>query len=125
MLRRLVIAPTNSIVSTFETDSATGRMYPAPTHSDDSAAGLGAPGGERVDRRLWRSKGDERVAAVEKIEDQRKPEDFFGYRNRIAPYEGKFPFMTAIVFAKNRLCPVGQRRFCVCFLIRLRRGRGM
>ena len=26
------------------------------------------------------------MAAVEKIEDQRKPEDFFGYRNRIAPY---------------------------------------
>ena len=23
-----------------------------------------------------------RVAAVDKIEDQRKPEDFFGYRNR-------------------------------------------
>ena len=44
------------------------------------------PGGERVDRRLWRRKGDERVAAVEKIEDQRKPEDFFGYRNRITPY---------------------------------------
>ena len=50
------------------------------------AVGLGVPGGERVDRRLWRRKGDERVAAVEKIEDQRKPEDFFGYRNRIAPY---------------------------------------
>ena len=46
----------------------------------------GVPGGERVDRRLWRRKGDERVAAVEKIEDQRKPEDFFGYRNRITPY---------------------------------------
>ena len=28
------------------------------------------------------------MAAVEKIEDQRKPEDFFGYRNRIAPYGG-------------------------------------
>ena len=50
--------------------------------------GFGAPGGARVDRRLWRRKGDERVAAVEKIEDQRKPEDFFGYRNRIAPYGG-------------------------------------
>ena len=41
------------------------------------ADGSGAPGGERVDRRLWRRKGDERVAAVEKIEDQRKPEVFF------------------------------------------------
>ena len=61
-------------------------MYPAPTASNGGAVGFGAPGGERVDRRLWRSKGDERVAAVEKIEDQRKPEDFFGYRNRIAPY---------------------------------------
>ena len=50
------------------------------------AVGLGVPSGERVDRRLWRSKGDERVAAVEKIEDQRKPEDFFGYRNGITPY---------------------------------------
>ena len=57
-------------------------MIIAPTHSDGSAAGLGAPGGERVDRRLWRRKGDERVAAVEKIEDQRKPDDFFGHRNR-------------------------------------------
>ena len=25
---------------------------------------------------------NERVAAVEKIEDQRKPDDFFGHRNR-------------------------------------------
>ena len=82
-------------------------MIIAPTASNDGAASLGAPSGERVDRRLWRRKGDERVAAVEKIEDQRKPEDFFGYRNRIAPYGGKSPFMTAIVFAKNRLCPVG------------------
>ena len=63
-------------------------MYPAPTVSIEGATGFGAPSGERVDRRLWRSKGDERVAAVEKIEDQRKPEDFFGYRNRIAPYGG-------------------------------------
>ena len=29
-------------------------------------------------------KGGERVAAVEKIEDQRKPDDFFGHRNRTA-----------------------------------------
>ena len=38
--------------------------------------------GERWERRLRRIKRPERVAAVEKIEDQRKPEDFFGYRNR-------------------------------------------
>ena len=86
----MVIAPTVSNGNALKLESATGRMYPAPTHSDDSAAGLGAPGGERVDRRLWRRKGDERVAAVEKIEDQRKPEDFFGYRNRIAPYGGNW-----------------------------------
>ena len=57
-----------------------------PVVAPYGAVGFGAPGGERVDRRLWRKKGDERVAAVEKIEDQRKPEDFFGYRNRIVPY---------------------------------------
>ena len=38
--------------------------------------------GERSDRRLWRKKGGERVAAVDKIEDKRKPEDFIGHRNR-------------------------------------------
>ena len=27
-------------------------------------------------------KGGERVAAVDKIEEKRKPEDFFGHRNR-------------------------------------------
>ena len=40
------------------------------------------PGGERSERRRWRIKRGERVAAVEKIEDQRKPDDFFGHRNR-------------------------------------------
>ena len=38
--------------------------------------------GERCDRRRWRMKGAERVAAVDKIEDQHKPEDFIGHRNR-------------------------------------------
>ncbi len=38
--------------------------------------------GERADRRLWREKGGERVAAVEKIKEKRKPADFFGHRNR-------------------------------------------
>ena len=68
-------------------------MYPAPTASNGGAADFGAPGGERVDRRLWRSKGDERVAAVEKIEDQRKPEDFFGNRNLQARLPWKAPII--------------------------------
>ena len=38
--------------------------------------------GERWERRLRRMKRPERVAAVDKIEDQRKPEDFIGHRNR-------------------------------------------
>ena len=42
---------------------------------------LGRPEGERWVRRLWRMKRPERVAAVNKIEGKRKPEDFIGYRN--------------------------------------------
>ena len=42
----------------------------------------GTATGERADCRLWREEGGERVAAVDKIEDQRKPEDFVGHRNR-------------------------------------------
>ena len=38
--------------------------------------------GERWERRLWRIKRPERVAAVEKNEDRCEPEDFFGHRNR-------------------------------------------
>ena len=38
--------------------------------------------GERCDRYQWQKKGAERVAAVDKIKDQCKPEDFIGYRNR-------------------------------------------
>ena len=36
-------------------------------------------------RRLppWREKGAEGVAAVDKIEDKRKPDDFIGHRNRM------------------------------------------
>ena len=37
---------------------------------------------ERWECRLWREKRPERVAAVDKIEDWRKPEDFIGHRNR-------------------------------------------
>ena len=38
--------------------------------------------GERPDRCRWQKKGGERVAAVDKIEEKRKPEDFIGHRNR-------------------------------------------
>ena len=41
-------------------------------------------GGERCERCRWQMKRAERVAAVEKIEEKRKPEDFFGHRNRRA-----------------------------------------
>ena len=41
--------------------------------------------GERWERRRWRIKRPERVAAVDKIEDQRKPDDFIGHRNRKTP----------------------------------------
>ena len=40
--------------------------------------------GERGKRRLWWMQRPERVAAVDKIEEKRKPEDFIGHRNRIA-----------------------------------------
>ena len=40
--------------------------------------------GERAERCQWQEKRGERVAAVEKIEEKRKPEDFFGHRNRRA-----------------------------------------
>ena len=38
--------------------------------------------GERGERRLRRDERPERVAAVDKIEEKRKPEDFIGHRNR-------------------------------------------
>ena len=38
--------------------------------------------GERGERRRWREERPERVAAVDKIEEKRKPEDFIGHRNR-------------------------------------------
>jgi hypothetical protein len=41
--------------------------------------------GERWERRLWRDKRPERVAAVDKIKEKRKPEDFIGHRNRDNP----------------------------------------
>ena len=41
-----------------------------------------SPTGERAERCRWQMKRGERVAAVEKIEEKRKPEDFFGHRKR-------------------------------------------
>ena len=46
--------------------------------------------GERADCRRWRKQGGERVAAVEKIKGERKPDDFFGHRNRGAIASNKF-----------------------------------
>ena len=39
-------------------------------------------GGERRERHLWWEERPERVTAVDKIEEKRKPEDFIGHRNR-------------------------------------------
>ena len=44
MPRAMIIAPTESIGGAFEIDSATGRIYPAPTGYDGGAVGFGAPG---------------------------------------------------------------------------------
>jgi len=49
-----------------------------PGYETDERSSLG----ERGERRRWREERPERVAAVDKIEDQRKPEDFVGHRNR-------------------------------------------
>ena len=38
--------------------------------------------GERAERCRWQMQRGEQVAVVDKIEDQRKPEDFIGHRNR-------------------------------------------
>ena len=47
--------------------------------------GVGETGRRGGARRLppWREKGAEGVAAVDKIEDKRKPEGFIGHRNRM------------------------------------------
>ena len=49
-----------------------------------------SPWGERCERCLWQMKRAERVAAVDKIEDQRKPEDFIGHRNRGHPMVSRY-----------------------------------
>ena len=48
----------------------------APGYESDERSSLG----ERAERRRWWMKRGEGGAAVEKIEEQRKPEDFFGHR---------------------------------------------
>ena len=54
---------------------------------------LPSPLGERTDRRLWRSKGGERVAAVKKSEESVSPNNFFGTATGWMPdrREGKKP----------------------------------
>ena len=46
--------------------------------------------GERWERRRWRIQRPERVAAVDKIEEKRKPENFIGHRNRDCQKSGRF-----------------------------------
>jgi len=54
-----------------------------PLRAATSPKGRGKPcRGERGERRLWREERPERVAAVDKIKEKRKPEDFIGHRNR-------------------------------------------
>jgi len=50
------------------------QIGPLPTERSEG-------GRERGERCRWQEERPERVAAVEKIEDLRKPEDFFGHRN--------------------------------------------
>ena len=62
------------------TDNGNNGMIATRRHG-----GIGRHKGERWERRLWRDKRPERVAAVDKIEEKRKPEDFIGHRNRAIP----------------------------------------
>ena len=48
----------------------------SPDYESDERSSLG----KRGERCLWQMKRPKRSAAVEKIEDQHKPEDFFGHR---------------------------------------------
>ena len=61
-------------------DAFASRIYdcqaiPLPTERSEG-------GRERGERCQWQMKRPERVAAVDKIEEKRKPEDFIGHRNR-------------------------------------------
>ena len=59
---------------------ASTRLSMLLTLSGDMGSPFGE--GERGKRRRGREERPERVAAVEKIEEKRKPDDFFGHRNR-------------------------------------------
>ena len=50
----------------------------------DAAISTFPLGGIKSERVLWTMKRGFYAAAVEKIEDQRKPEDFFGHRKGVA-----------------------------------------
>ena len=70
----------------------------------------------------------ERVAAVEKIEDLRKPDDFFGHRKRLqAPYVvsrglqsvGAFrKYAGGIFLASDRSGFAARRALIMCFFLR-------
>ena len=57
---------------------------------------------ERWERRQWRRKRPERVAAVDKIEEMRKPEDFIGHRNSMQRGVEK----SVIPVARERISPL-------------------
>ena len=70
----------------------------SPTRAPSIAnGGIGRLGGERGDCRRWREEGAERVAAVDKIEGRRKPEDFIGHRNRTIEQKTKYADVVELV----------------------------
>ena len=78
----------------------TFRMVPGPSRR---------PKGERRERCQWREERPERVAAVDKIEDKRKPDDFIGNRNRTnPPLETPItaPKHSPFLLAKHPLCRI-------------------
>ena len=72
-------------------------------------------GGERADCRQWRAEGGERVAAVDKIEEKRKPEDFIGHRNRALATNPAFPQKSESVLPHKK-----KHRLCRCFFNKIR-----
>jgi len=56
-------------------------LYNGVSVSGCSAVGSAPALGQNAERCQWQIKRGVLWAAVEKIEDQRKPDDFFGYRN--------------------------------------------
>ena len=67
--------------------------------------------GERADCRQWREEGGERVAAVEKIKDQRKPADFFGHVVNVFHIQQQLPAM-AIRLASNSFISITTEFLC-------------